>query len=278
MRPLDLLAELGRRALPPLAGALARLGRGARRLWAFIVVALFAVVAVTVVAVWRAGHGPVSDVTVSESVRVGVPDGGSIPEYEAGNRTKLAGLVGASPSTEVYALVTLRAYLPPERLTPVLGSVAVSRVYSRVPLPGVQTQIVRIDAFRVPDDVTAGMNDVARRKDAEATDYARLAANLGGQGEKERELRVVYTSGQQIAAAEATAYRERCSCVYAAVVRATPAALDQLARRDEVRTVDPAPEVRRLDRAVFLPPLPEQRDRVVPPDSSPPPTATPTAP
>jgi hypothetical protein len=70
----------------------------------------------------------------------------------------------------------------------------------------------------------------------------------------------VYDGGARVAEAEAVAYRRRCSCVYAAIVRATPAALAELAGRPGVRAVDAAPEVRRLDRAVFLPPLPEQAD------------------
>jgi hypothetical protein len=178
----------------------------------------------------------------------------------------------------VYALVTLRAYLAPTRLAPVVGDLALARVYARVPLPGLQTQIVRIDAFRVPDDVTGGMNQVSRRKASEAADYARLAANLAGDGEKEKQLRAVYTSGQQVAAAEAAAYQEQCSCVYAVVVRGTPSALGRLAQRAVVRTIDPAPEVRRLDRAVFLPPLPEQSAQAGPPESNPPGAASPAAP
>jgi hypothetical protein len=42
------------------------------------------------------------------------------------------------------------------------------------------------------------------------------------------------------------------------VVRAAPAVLDQLAGRAEVRVVDPAPEVRSLERTEFRPVLPEQ--------------------
>jgi hypothetical protein len=48
------------------------------------------------------------------------------------------------------------------------------------------------------------------------------------------------------------------------VVHAAPAALRALAQRSEIRAIDPASEVKRLDRTVFLPPLPEQTDRVRP--------------
>jgi len=69
----------------------------------------------------------------------------------------------------------------------------------------------------------------------------------------------------RVAQAEAEAYRQQCSCVYALIVRAAPAELAKLAERPEVRAVDPAPEARRLDRTVFLPPLPEQVGAARPP-------------
>ena len=51
-------------------------------------------------------------------------------------------VIGDRPLTE---------YLPPQRLAAVLGDVGVSTVFGRVPLPGRQTEIVKIPALRVPD-------------------------------------------------------------------------------------------------------------------------------
>ncbi|GAA1792162.1 hypothetical protein HC028_01525 [Planosporangium flavigriseum] len=264
--------------LSELAEAAARLRRGARRLRGLVMVAMLAALMMTVATAWFVGRGTGNasggDQTVGDVVRVGVVDGASVPDYEQRSRAELADLVRGGSPGELVALVTLRGYLTPDQLAPALGGVALTQVYARVPEPHLQTQIVRLDAYRVPDDVTGGMDRVAAKKDAEAADYARLAANLGTT-DSERELRAVYTKGHQIAAVEAAGYRSHCACVYAAVVRATPAALDQLARRGEVRVVDPTPEVRRLDRAVFLPPLPEQRERVTAPDNSGQPTASP---
>jgi hypothetical protein len=121
----------------------------------------------------------------------------------------------------------------------------------------------------VPADVVAGMAALADQKDREAENYGSLSAKLTGDGAQEQRLRAAYASGARLAAAEAAAYRSRCSCVYAAVVRGAPAALDQVAHRAEVRAVDPAPEVQRLDQAVFLPPLPEQTGVVRPPGGRP---------
>ncbi|HET6213844.1 MAG TPA: hypothetical protein VFE14_13350 [Micromonosporaceae bacterium] len=264
-----LLRRLDQKVLPPLGRAMYRLGRGATRMRLLTVVAIIAVTGVLVAAVWGTQRRPTSDPTLGQTVQVGVVQGQSVPAYVQASRRELAALVAAPVAgptpTETYALVTLTAYLAPDRLTPVLGGVTLAQVFARVPLPDTQTEIVRIPAFHVPGDIVSGMADVATRKAAEASEYQRLVGRLTGDGERERQLRAVYTSGAQVATAEATAYRERCSCVYAAVVRATPGGLQRIAARPEVRAVDPAPEVRRLDRAVFLPPLPEQTDVVRPP-------------
>jgi len=259
-----LLRRLDQRIVPPLGRLLHRLAR-VRLLY---LLAFLSVAAVLLTAVWAAGDRPAGDPTVGDTVRVGVVQGQSIPAYVEASRTELDTLLATPPTGiagETYALVTLRAYLAPDRLTPVLGGVSVSQVYGRVPLPDTQTEIVRIPAFRIPADVEVGMDQVATRKEQESAEYQRLAAALPGGTSAEAELRTRYASNADVAAKEATAYREHCSCVYGAVVRATPAALDQIATRPEVRAVDPAPEVHRLDRAVFLPPLPEQDDIAKPP-------------
>lgn len=229
--------------------------------------ALLSSVAVLVTAVWAADRGQVGgDPTVGEVTRVGVIEGESIPGYVESSRTELRKLVAtgpAEPGDQTYALVTLAAYLAPDRLTPIVGDVSVSEVFGRVPLPQTQTELVRIPAMRIPSDVLAGMRRVAERKDREAADYRSRAAGLPADGDPD--LRRLYDTGARVALDEATAYGRGCSCVYGAIVRATPVALDRLAARPGVRAVDPAPEVRRLDRAVFTPPLPEQLDVARPP-------------
>ena len=261
MRAGELLRELDRRLLPPLAQGLTRLGNGPVRLRVLTGAALVSSAAVLVTAVWAADR-PGGDLTAGEVTRVGVVEGESIPGYVQSSRTELASMVGAPPGSgeETYALVALSAYLAPDRLAPVLSGVSVSEVFGRVPLPDTQTQIVRIPALRLPEDVVATMAEVAERKDREAHDFEARSAALTGDDDEARRLRLVYDSGARVALAEATAYRSQCSCVYAAVVRATPSALQRVAGRPEVRAVDPAPEVSRLERAVFSPPLPEQED------------------
>lgn len=271
MRAGDVLRRLDSRVLPPLAAAMTRLASGRLRMRVLTGAALVSVTAVLLTAVWAADRRPAGDPTVGDVVRVGVGEGQSIPHYVRSTRGELSALAASAPAgQQTYALVSLAAYLAPERLTPVLRGLlasggTVAQVYGRVQLPDMRTQIVRIPAQRIPDDVTAGMALVAERKQAEAAEYRELGRKLTGESERERELRRGYENGAAVAAAEAEAYRSACSCVYAAVVRATPVALGRISARPEVRAVDPAPEVTRLDRAVFLPPLPEQRDLVRPP-------------
>jgi hypothetical protein len=197
------------------------------------------------------GPGP------ADPVRVGVLDGQSVPGYLDASRGELSALAHTAGAGDTWALVTLRSYLAPDRLPPILGGVAVAQVYARAPLGGMPTAVVRIPAYRLPDDVVAGMLATADRRDQERAGFERLSRRLSGTGPNEIRLRRAYDDAARAAGDEATAYRAHCSCVFAAVVHATPAVLAAVAGRTGVRVVDPAPEVGRLDRAEFRPPLPD---------------------
>nr|WP_230414734.1 hypothetical protein [Micromonospora tarapacensis] len=272
-----MLRQLDQRLLPRLSVVVSRLGQGPARVPVLGWVTTLSCAAVLATAVLATGGPPLPDRTVGEVTRVGVVDGDSIPGYERTAAADLAALVGSGLLGEgTYALVSLSRYLTPQSLAALVGDVGVAVVFARVPLPGRQTELVRIPAQRVPEDVTAGMVKLAERKEREAADYRARATALGGGGPQERELRQLYRSGAQVAAAEAAAYRAGCACLYGLVVRAAPVELRGVAARPNVRVVDPAPEVHRLERAVFTPPLPEQRDVVRPPaDREPTPDATP---
>lgn len=254
MRVAELMRRLDSRVLPPLARALARAGQGQARTHVLTGVALFCATAVLLTAVWAAELRPPGDDPSGAIVAVGVRAGDSADGYEQQARAELQQLTaGASGPGQPYALVSFGAYLAPDRLRVVLHGSTVSEIFARVPLREMKTQIVRIPAQRIPEDVVAGMELFAERKDREAVTYQEKAGQTFDQAEREG-----YGTLAAAALAEATAYRSQCSCVYAAVVRAAPAALGELAGRPGVRSVDPAPEVQRLDHAVFRPPLPEQ--------------------
>jgi hypothetical protein len=259
----DRLGAVDEALLAPVARGYRRIFAGRRRPHGLTVAACLTAGAVLAVAVWQADRAaPATDMSVGQVVKVGVEPNGSIPAYAESSRAELDKLA-AEGAPESYALVTFTEYLPPDRLTPILDGVAVAAVYVRVPLAGVQTEIVRIPVTKVPVDVVTGMGQIADRKKREADEYA---AKLRSGATSD--LVAVYESGQRVAAAERDAYARHCSCAYASVVRATPAVLEKLSRRPDVRVVDVAPEVRRLDRAVFWPPLPEQRTIATPPGDS----------
>jgi hypothetical protein len=209
--------------------------------------------------IWRAAPDPGSGGSTGEIVRVGVVEGQSVPRYLDSSRGELAALLHAPPPPEqTWALVSLSAYEPPEMLAAVLGGVSVAQVYLRAPIGAAPTPVVRIGAFRLPEDVLAGMLTAAASRDRERADYARLGRELTGTGPADLRLRRAYAEAAEVAGAEAGAYRERCSCVFAAVVRGVPAELNRIAGQRQVRVVDPAPEVRALEQTEFRAPLPEE--------------------
>jgi hypothetical protein len=276
MNPLRVFDD---RVLARLGRGLRRIGRGLRRSGGAVVargrrttprgalLGVFVVVAVIAVGAAQLRERPDdADPTTGDVVRVGVTDGEQVAGYLSRSRAEISAL--PARDTGRYALVTLESYLDPAALAPLLVGARTERVYARVPLPGVQTEIVSFPVQTLAVDVPASMRRTADRKDADARESDASALAASGDGARERELRAFYRRGAGIERAEAAAYRRLCACVYAAVVTATPQAVREIAKRPGVRVVDPAPEVKRLDRAVFLPLLPEQRTVVTPPSDA----------
>jgi hypothetical protein len=276
-------------ALSRLARGARRIGRGTRRVaWRgkvrpLVVAALVAVVAMLASVVWPAVIGRTGESMASlgggSTVRIGVSDGDSVPGYLAAQREELVRLEARNPTKPVYALVSLETYLTPRQIAAITvgagpspgpspttspttsptvsPSVAPIAAYARVPLPRRQTELVRLPANRVPDDIVASMAKVADRKAEEAKAYLTRAGQDDGS-------RLLYESMAAVAAAEAAGYGAACACMYALVVRAAPVALTALAGRSGVRVVDAAPELTDAAYAVFVAPLPEQVDVVRP--------------
>ncbi|GGQ51841.1 hypothetical protein [Couchioplanes azureus] len=259
MRPGDRMMPAAARSLPPAVA-------GPVRLWMLTGLSLAVAVTLLVAVVTMTDRGPDRlPGPDGDVVRVGVVEGQSVSGYLGSSDRELAALLpapGAPAAGETWALVSLTAYLGPDKLPGVLEGAAVAQVYARVPLPQVRTQVVKIPVYRMPQDVVAGMLNAALARDQEQADYRKLGGELPGDGVDELRLRRAYDSAAQTAAEEAAAFRAHCACVFAAVVRADPAVLARVARRAEVRVVDPAPEVRQLDRTEFRPVLPEQTTTV----------------
>jgi hypothetical protein len=243
------------------------------------VLAGFAVVSagvLLVAAIWASRHDAPAADDPGDVVRVGVVQGQSVGSYLRSSRAELAALTSptAPVAGDTWALVSLDRYVPPGGLPGLLDGAGVAQVYTRVPLAGVQTQVIRIPVYRLPADALSGMLSVAVQREQEQAEYLQLGRRLIGEGPSQERARRAYSSAANTAGLEAAAYRSGCACVFAAVVRAAPHALRQVADRPGVRAVDPAPEVRGLDRTEFRPPLPEQ-DGTVPAERSGSPQAMP---
>ena len=242
---------------------------GAVALRAVIGLAVISAFALLLAAIWASRRDDASPSAQGDLVQVGVVQGQAVSGYLRNSRSELAALTdpSAPPSGDTWALVSLNEYLPPGALAPVFDGAAVAQVYTRVPLAGRHTQVVRIPVYRLPADVLSGMLDAALQRDQERAEYQQLGRRVTGDGPNAARAREAYATAADTAGAEADAYRSGCACVFAAVVRAAPAALQVVADRPGVRVVDPAPEVRQLDRAEFRPPLPEQ-DGTIPAEPS----------
>ncbi|BCJ51037.1 hypothetical protein Asp14428_25120 [Actinoplanes sp. NBRC 14428] len=262
----------GDRTMPPAARGLSRSGAGQFRLRLLTGLTLVVVLAMLVTVVLLNDRGPDGEDATGDVVRVGVVEGQSVSGYLRSSQSELAALLpspGSPVAGPTWALVSLAGYYPPGKLPAVLDGAAIAQVYVRAaPLANVRTPVLKLPVYRMPEDVVTGMQNAAVAREQERADYLKLAGELAGDGPEELRLRAAYESAAQTAAAEAAAFRAQCACVFAAVVRAEPAALAQLAGRAEVRVVDPAPEVRRLDRTEFRPVLPEQTTTVPDDDTS----------
>jgi hypothetical protein len=214
------LRGVDRRLLPPLAATGQRLAGTPGRRRGLAAAGLAVVLVALVTVAWAGARGSGADAGGSVA-EVGAAPGEPPAAYQERARARLASLLdraGGESADETYALVVFDRHLTPGELTPVLSRVATSAVFVSAGDSGAY----RLVAHRIPDDVTARM--------------ATLASRLEG--------------------AEATAYAAGCACVYAAVVRADPAGLAEIAQLDQVWVVDPALEVTRLDRVDFRPPPP----------------------
>jgi hypothetical protein len=262
-RPGDPAPETGT-AADPGAEPAAPAETGGRRGRVLGSLAVLGVIAVLGAAVYAAPDAPAPDDTVGDVVRVGAAEGDRVALYADRARAELGALV-ASSTAETYALVSLRGYATPAGVLPLLADVEPARVFVRLPLPQVQTAIESFGVRTPAVDIPIALRRIADARDAGAAQDEQTAAGLSAADAQERELKAFYTDSARLDRAEAAAYRQGCACVYALVVRATPVRLAELTGRAGIRVVDPAPEIRRLDRTVFLPLLPEQATVVAPP-------------
>jgi hypothetical protein len=254
-----MLHRVDQRVLPPIGRALGRLSRGARRLRVVMVTASVLSVAIVLLTVYAATRSPSTpERGAARQVRIGVTAGDSIPAYIRTAQAHLHSQVEVQASTGIFALVSFSGYVGPDDVAALVAGAQLVHVFTHVPLTGKTTEIFDFPAHRPPADITNAMYSQARTKAQAASNNTDIAAATPTDTDEGRRLRADLSAAAAIDTAEANAYGALCECVYATVVFATPAQLAIVATRPGVRVVDPAPDVKELQSAIFAPPRPEE--------------------
>jgi hypothetical protein len=169
----------------------------------------------------------------AQTVAVGPYPADDVASYLAYAGSRLAELTSAAPEADLFAVVSFAGYRTPAQLVDLLSTYRVHRVFLRLPPEG--------DVLQAPvRDPVADVDAAFER--AAAVEARRAGASSGGTG-----------SGP------ASAFRRRCACLFAAVVRAPAGRLAELSGVAGVRVVDAAPPGSTLTAATFVPLLPERR-------------------
>jgi hypothetical protein len=171
-------------------------------------------------------------------------------------------IAGTKPT---YAVAHLDEYLTPEEAGNELAGLPVERVYVRVPstLPTIYRSLTLTTLGQLDEE----MAGAARSATEVAESYKALIAALKPSAATDRSVRHQYVLNRRAALLEARklGHPEACACVFAVVVRGTFDQLAQLAGRDGIRAVDPAPSVVPLTSLTVFP-LQPQVTTVVPRD------------
>ncbi|OHV40730.1 hypothetical protein BCD49_08570 [Pseudofrankia sp. EUN1h] len=182
--------------------------------------------------------GGQASTAVVPSVTIGPPAGESTADYIGGADQSLASLARAAPAADLLAVVSLTGYRNPDGLQALLATYRVTQVFFAIPGSGAVHQA----AVRTPVD------DVLTAFAAQAAESSRRATTATDPGARES------------ARAEAEALRggRSCSCLFAAVVRASAARLLALRQDPSVRVIDAAPPATLENTARFVPVSPDR--------------------
>jgi hypothetical protein len=199
---------------------------------------------------------------------IGPAPGAQVAGYLRTAADDLQSLVTGGTGDPTYAVVDLRRALTPQRVRAAFRGTAVVRAYLQVrSTPSTQVRSVPLQSL---DGLVEGMGQVAQVAKATASSYTALLQSFHPRTNADREARHRYLAARRAALVEARRLRRprACSCVFALVVRATPAGLTELQRRPIVRVVDPAPPTVPLTALTVRPLEPSSTD-VVPRPSLP---------
>lgn len=195
---------------------------------------------------------------------VGPPPGTSVETYLSRAEATLRRFGTIAASRPTYAVVQLERYLTPQQIGTVAAGIRVERAYVRVPseLPTIYRSL-SVEALSQLDEELAA----AGRSAGQVAESYKALIKAFRPTATDRKVQRQYVLNRRASLLESRELSrpERCGCVFAVVVRGTYDQLLQLAGRDGVRAVEPAPAVVPLSSLTVFP-LQPQITTVVPRD------------
>ena len=196
--------------------------------------------------------GPTAAVTT-----VGPAAGQQVRAYAAQADGRLARFARAHPGTLTYAVVDFKHYLSSAQVARLVGPAGLVRAYLHVTVRGAQTplHVLSVNSAAELPAAVARLGKVAAQESQGFQQLLQIVATPTS--ERERAVRSAYSDRLRTTQAEAKALTPTCSCIYAVVLKATGATLQQMGKAGLVRIVDPAPADAALADLATIPVLPE---------------------
>jgi hypothetical protein len=193
---------------------------------------------------------------------LGPPPGTKVAAYLAATRKRAVVVSSVGPDDPYVALVSFSSYLTADQAAVLLGRLEVSKVLAHVQLANAEVLTVPVTTTLV-QDVGVTFRAIAQRKVKDREEFLKLATSITGTSKDETQFKAFYTEAARTAGKEAAAYRQTCSCLFAALVHGRARDLAALPSIPGVRAVDIGGH---SDDTVQLQPLlPEQKVTVTRP-------------
>lgn len=201
----------------------------------------------------------VGDGTRAPAGEVLGPDvGDQVDDYLSSSSKTIGAAVSDSPETTHVALVSLTAYQTPETAQALLVGYQVQRVYLRAKAGGKEAAQLPVQITRdLLSEVKLAYQRTADNRLEAQKAYQTYVDTLDVATAEDQGFKDLYAAFARSTGIEAREYRSNCSCLYAAVVRASATELQKLADRPGVRAVELAPKGKELKSLQVLPLLPE---------------------
>jgi hypothetical protein len=206
----------------------------------------------------REARDGLPEVQVAGTAGLGPVVGESVARYLGDAKSSLTRAAKTAPNASRVALVSFAVYRTPTETRAVVSGFRTVRLYVRARAAGELATPLPVE---VKGDLAAQLprsfGDLARAKRAAQKAYQGYVDTLKAASGRDQQFKSLYEAFARSSGIEAREFGHGCSCVYAAVVTATPAQLLTLRARPGVRAVEVAPAGASLSGIQVQPLLPE---------------------